>query len=157
MLSMASYNEIRQSQVAYQSNNLDYVSDVNSNLVSFSTPITANYIFYKDEKWRVYAGAGISLHAILSRSYSGTKSHQGSNLSLVSQIQPNEFEGGLIEGGLAEHNIHFGGLISAGIERQLGATSAIFIQPSMYMQLTPDPSIDAFHKFSVQIGLKTTF
>lgn len=154
-VSMARFNDISNTSIAYQSTTLDYTSNINTHLVSISLPVTANYIFHKDEKWRIYAGAGVSFCGIMSKTYSGVKSHQSNTLSIQNQINTHEYEGGLLQGAPANKNYHFGAIVGAGVERHLGSSAAIFIQPSMYLQIFPMASQQTFHQFSVQIGLKT--
>ena len=124
-----------------------------SNLVLIEIPLDVNYTCFRSDKWRIYATAGISANAIISRTYVGTQEVDHNNLSMRTALNSNDFERGLIEGGVAQQNIYLSLGGGFGVERKLGDNLSLYLLPT-YRQGINAVHNDLIHTFNVNIGIK---
>ena len=110
----------------------------------------------QSEKWKIYGTAGLVANLISSRSYTGTQNSAVNGISLKEDLNSNNFERGIFEGGQMDQNIFLsvgGGL---GLERQLGDKISLYILPTYRHGITPSGTgKDNISSFSVNIGIKT--
>lgn len=125
-----------------------------SNLVLVEIPLDVQFMFIRNEKWKLYATAGISANMIGSRTYVGQEktSHQG--LSISTAINSNDYERGMLEQGSFTQNafLSVGGGI--GLERQLGDKISLYLLPTYRHAITP-AGTDYIHSFNFCIGIKS--
>lgn len=127
-----------------------------SHLIIVEIPLDVQYTFFQSEKWKIYGTAGLVANLISSRSYTGTQNSAVNGISLKEDLNSNNFERGIFEGGQMDQNIFLsvgGGL---GLERQLGDKISLYILPTYRHGITPSGTgKDNISSFSVNIGIKT--
>ncbi len=127
-----------------------------SHLVIIEIPLDVQYTFFQSEKWKIYGTAGLVANIISSRSYTGTQISATNGISLKEDLNSNNFERGVFEGGQMDKNAFLsigGGL---GLERQLGDKISLYILPTYRHAITPSGAgKDYINSFSVNIGIKT--
>ncbi|BDS13383.1 porin family protein [Aureispira anguillae] len=127
-----------------------------TNLLVLEIPLEVQYTFFKNEKWKIYATAGLVANIISSRTYNGFQKTNANGLSISTEINSSNYERGAFEGGDFTKNTFLsvgGGL---GLERQLGDKISLYILPSYRHALTTTGSDkDLIHSFGVNIGIKT--
>lgn len=117
-------------------------------------PLDFQYIFFQDEKWKLYGTAGISLNMIAGRLYTGKQSTNYQGLSVSTNINTNDYESGLFEGGQFTQNVFLSVGAGLGVERKLGRTISLYILPT-YRHAVMPIGADFMSSFNVSIGLKT--
>lgn len=125
-----------------------------TNLVVVEIPVDVQYNILQNDKWRLYATAGISLNAIGSRTYTGTQELEINDLVLSLDLTSDDFERGLMEGGTVQNNVFLSAGAGFGIERQLGNALSLYLLPTYRHAITPVGS-DYIHTFNVNIGVKS--
>lgn len=126
-----------------------------SELVLIEIPLDVQFTFFKNEKWKIFATAGFSTNIIASKTDIGSLSTSYNGLSVSTDINANDFERGLFEGGQFTQNVFLtvgGGL---GLERQLGDKISLYIMPVYRHAITPIGP-DFMSSFNVTFGLRTS-
>jgi len=137
-----------------------YTQEINqsktSHLVIVQIPLDVQYTFFQSDKWKIYGTAGLVANIISSRTYSGAQISATNGMSLKEDLNSNNFERGVLEGGQFGQNVFLsigGGL---GLERQLGDKISLYILPVYRQGITPSGTgKDHISCFSVNIGIKT--
>ncbi len=128
-----------------------------TNLGLVQLPLDIQYIFFKDEKWKVYLSTGLTANIVASRIYEGSQNTSLNGLSISTSINSQDLERGAVEGGIFTDNIYLslgGGL---GVERKLGDKVSLYLLPNYKHGVTPLGSQkDILGTFSLNVGLKTT-
>jgi hypothetical protein len=133
--------------------------DQNTGVSVFSVPVLFNGIIIRNEKWKISATAGPSLSLLTHRFVSGEKRtdvmQSSGNVTAITDLNPNDFEKGLLQGAKAENNIFVAAMLGVEIERQLGNRVSIFVQPLYSVGLTKiGDEKDRLQNLSINIGLK---
>lgn len=127
-----------------------------TNLVLLEIPLDIQYTFFKNEKWRIYATAGLSLNVIGSRTYDGFQKTTDQGFSISTKINSDNYERGAFEGSAFNQNVFLSAGGGLGLERQLGDKVSLYILPSYRHALTSSGiNKDKIHSFAVNIGIKT--
>lgn len=124
-----------------------------SNLVLVEIPLDIHYTFFRSDKWRIYATAGLSANAIFSRTYTGSQEVAINSLSISTDLNSDDFERGLAEGGAAPQNIYLSLGGGVGVERKLGDKLSLYLVPT-YRHGINTVHGDLIHTFNVNIGIK---
>lgn len=127
-----------------------------SHLVIIEIPLEVQYTFFQNDKWKIYGTAGLVANIVSGRNYTGSQSVAANGLTLKEDLNSNNFERGVFEGGQFNQNAFLsvgGGL---GLERQLGDKVSLYILPTYRHAITPSGSEkDYISSFGVNIGIKT--
>jgi hypothetical protein len=127
-----------------------------SHLVIIEIPLDVQYTFFQSDKWKMYGTAGLVANIVSSRSYTGSQMVATNGVSLKEDLNSNNFERGVFEGGQLDKNAFLsigGGL---GLERQLGDKISLYILPTYRHAITPSGTgKDYINSFRVNIGIKT--
>lgn len=142
------------------SNTLDNVfypvaSTVQSNLVVLAIPLDFQYAFFRSDKWKIFATAGIEANFIASRTYRGSEKTTFNGLTLTKDIQNNQFNRGFVEGGQFIQNAYLSLGGGIGLERQLGDRLSIYMLPVYRHAVTAVDGV-YIHSFNFNIGLRTS-
>ena len=124
-----------------------------SNLFLVEIPLEVNYTCFRSDKWRIYANVGISANAIFSRTYTGSQQLQVDGLSISTELNSNDFERGLVEGGAAQQNLYLSVGAGVGVERKLDDNLSLYLLPT-YRHGINSVHNDLIHTFNVNIGIK---
>ncbi|MFK7796017.1 MAG: outer membrane beta-barrel protein [Aureispira sp.] len=124
-----------------------------SNLVLIEIPLEVNYTCFRSDKWRIYANVGLSANAIFSRTYTGSQQLQVDGLSISTELNSNDFERGLVEGGAAPQNLYLSVGGGVGVERKLDDNLSLYMLPT-YRHGINSVHNDLIHTFNVNIGIK---
>ncbi len=128
-----------------------------TNLIVLQVPVDVQYIFFKNEKWRIFASAGATANLITGRIYQGQLSTNLGYLSVSTDINATDLEKGAIQGGDLQQNFYLSVGGGIGLERQLGDNISLFLLPSYKHAVTPiGTSKDYIGTFSLNVGLKST-
>jgi len=156
--------ELRQSNTNKIPDGSSYTIDrqLKTNLVVIEIPLDIQYTFFQNEKWKIYAVAGLSTNIISSRTYSGLEEYSGTQtystpgMSLNRTINSDDYEQGLFSGGQFTRNafLSIGG--GVGLQRQLGEKVSLYILPIYRHAITPVGE-DFLSSFGVTIGVKSAF
>ncbi|MCP4438644.1 MAG: porin family protein [Aureispira sp.] len=154
-------NYTAQNQVIVDNTNADgsihtVVVDKKTNLFILDIPVYLQYAFYQNEKWRVYATAGIDANLIVGKKYTGTEKVEYNGVNVSTEINSQDYDEGLFKGGKFLDNAYMtvGGGI--GVERQLGDKVCLYLQPSYQHTITPlGVNKDRINTFSLSVGIKT--
>jgi hypothetical protein len=133
--------------------------DQNTGLSVFSVPVLFNGIIISNEKWRIGALAGPALSLLTHRFVSGEKRtnmmQSSGNVTAITDLNPADFEKGLLQGAKAENNIFISAMFGFEIERQLGNRVSLFIQPLYTIGLTKvGEEKDRLQNVSINVGIK---
>lgn len=131
--------------------------DKTTNLFVLEIPLYAQYVFFQNEKWRVYATTGVSGNLIVGKEYTGTEKTEYEGVKMSMDINSQDYDEGLFKGGKFLDNAYMtvGGGI--GIERQLGDQISLYLLPSYQHTITPiGINKDRVNTFSLSVGIKTT-
>lgn len=136
--------------------------NLKTDLFVVEIPVDIQYTFFRNEKWKIYAVAGVSTNFISSRTYSGTEAYSGTQtfntpgMSLSRTINADDYEQGLFAGGQFTRNafLSLGGGI--GLERRLGKKISLYILP-MYRHAVTPVGDDFLSSFGMNIGVKSAF
>ena len=145
-------------EVASNSNdNIVYsvASTVRTHLVVIEVPLDVQFTFFRSDKWKIYATAGVKGNLISSRTYSGNEKTSLNGLTLTKDIQNNQFNRGLMEGGSLNQNVFLSVGGGIGLERQLGDRVSIYLHPVYRHALTAVDGI-RIHSFNFNIGIRTS-
>lgn len=126
-----------------------------SNLVLVEIPLDVQFTFFRNEKWKIYATAGVSANMVGSRTYVGHEKTNYQGLAISTAINSNDYERGMLEQGSFTQNAFLsvgGGL---GLERQLGDKISLYLLPSYRHAVTP-AGADYIHSFNFSIGIKSS-
>jgi len=126
-----------------------------SNLVIVEMPLDFQYTFFKNEKWKIYATTGISANLIGSRTYTGSQKTTNQGLSVSTDINSDDYERGLFEGGQFTNNVFLSLGGGVGLERQLGDKISLYLLPTYRHAITPIAT-DFMSSFSINIGVKSS-
>jgi hypothetical protein len=142
------------------SNTLDNVSysiasTVQRNLVVLTIPLDFQYTFFRSDKWKIFATAGLEANFIASRTYRGSEQTTFNGLTLIKDIQNNQFNRGFVEGGQFVQNAYLSLGGGIGLERQLGDRFSIYILPVYRHAVTAVGGVH-IHSFNFNIGLRTS-
>lgn len=125
----------------------------NSNLILVEIPLDVNYTCFRSDKWRIYATAGLSANGIFSRIYTGSQEVEIDGLTISTELNSNDFERGLVEGGAAQQNLYLSIGGGIGVERKLGDNLSLYLLPT-YRHGINQVHSDLIHTFNVNIGIK---
>lgn len=124
-----------------------------SNLILIEIPLAIHYTCFRNDKWHLYATTGLSVNGIFSRTYSGSQKVEVNNLTMSTELNSNDFERGLIEGGQAKQNIFLSLGGGFGVERKLDDNLSLYLSPT-YRHSINTVHNDLLHTFNVNIGIK---
>lgn len=125
----------------------------NSHLVLVEIPLDVNYTCFRSDKWRIYATAGLSANGVFSRIYTGSQEVEIDGLTISTELNSNDFERGLVEGGAAQQNLYLSIGGGVGVERKLGDNLSLYLLPT-YRHGINQVHSDLIHTFNVNIGVK---
>lgn len=144
-------------RTAFDNNIYSIKESKTSNLVLVQVPVDFNYIFFKNEKWRIFVSAGITANLVAGRIYEGTQSTSYNGLSIKTDINNNDFDRGALEGGQFIDNLYLSVGGGVGLERQLGDNVSLYLLPIYKHGVTPfGKNKDLIGTFSLNVGVKTT-
>jgi len=143
-------------QTAIDGNIYNVNKIVNTNLAVLQMPIDVQYIFFQNEKWRIYASAGITSNLVAGRIYTGEQSTAHNGMRIKTAINSNDYDRGALEGGNFLDNFYLTAGGGIGLERQLGDNVSIYLLPIYKHGITTfGPNKDRINTFSINVGLKT--
>ncbi len=131
----------------------EMLQDKSSNLVVVEIPVDIHYTCFRSDKWRLFAAAGLSANAIFSRTYTGSQEVEINGLTISTDLNSNDFERGLAEGGKAQQNLYLSLGGGFGVERKLGDKISLYLMPT-YRHGINTVNGDLIHTFHVNIGIK---
>ncbi len=157
LLSYKNFNlneNITLDKTAVDGNIYEVENSKTTHLVLIEMPLDLQYTFFKSDKWKIYATTGFAVNLIGSRSFTGTQKTSYQGLSISTDINSEDYERGLFEGGQFQNNafLTVGGGI--GLERQLGDKISLYILP-MYRHAVTPIGTDFMSSFNINIGVKT--
>lgn len=131
--------------------------DKKTNLFILEIPLYAQYVFFQDDKWRVYATAGLSGNLIVGKEYTGTEKTEYNGVKMSTEINSQDYDEGLFKGGEFLDNVYMTVGGGVGIERQLGDQISLYLLPGYQHTITPiGINKDRINTFSLSVGIKTT-
>lgn len=131
--------------------------DKKTNLFILEIPLYAQYVFFQNEKWRVYATTGVSGHLVVGKEYTGTEKTEYEGVKMSMDINSQDYDEGLFKGGKLLDNAYMTVGGGVGIERQLGDQISLYLLPSYQHTITPiGINKDRINTFSLSVGIKTT-
>lgn len=124
-------------------------------------PIMAQYSVFKDSKWRISVGGGLSMNWIGVKHFTGTRftSNQQTSggLTMTSALNPLDYERGLFQGDIIQNNFYVGALAGMTIERKLGSRLSLFVVPTYQHSISRFGSTKgSLGTLSFSVGLKTS-
>ncbi|MCH2043213.1 MAG: outer membrane beta-barrel protein [Saprospiraceae bacterium] len=131
------------------------------NMTVVNVPILAQYSVFKDNKWRISVGSGLSMNWIGVKHFSGTRftSNQQTSggLTMTSVLNPLDYEQGLFQGDIIQNNFYVGALAGVTIERKLGSRLSLFVVPTYQHSISRFGSTKgSLGTLSFSVGLKTS-
>lgn len=137
-------------------NSYEVITDKKTHLVVVELPVEIQYNFFKSDKWKMYATAGVVANFIASRTYTGARSTRVGNFLVETTLNSDEFERGLLEGSSAQQNIYLSASVGLGLERKLGESLSLYMLPTYRHAFTKINQQDFIHSFGMNIGIKTS-